>query len=65
MGTFSMTFQRSLLVFYLRVKTSSAREIAVGAKTSTRIVMTTPETGMRVVGFWGRIGNEIDRLGVV
>ncbi|KAH0612407.1 uncharacterized protein H6S33_010459 [Morchella sextelata] len=52
-------------VFYLRVKTSAGRELAVGKTTSTCTVMSPPETGMRVVGFWGRDGDEIDRLGVV
>ncbi|KAL7276700.1 hypothetical protein RUND412_000281 [Rhizina undulata] len=52
-------------VFYLKVTTSSGRELAAGTATDTCTTMTAPETGFRVVGFWGRSGDEVDRLGVI
>ncbi|CUS09854.1 unnamed protein product [Tuber aestivum] len=52
-------------VFYLKVTTSTTRTLEVGKTTDDCVNMAPPGNGFRVVGFWGRSGDEIDRVGVV
>lgn len=51
-------------VFYLRLTTSAGRTLSAGAQTS-ECVTRTAESGWAIVGFAGRSGDEVDRLGFV
>jgi endonuclease/exonuclease/phosphatase family metal-dependent hydrolase len=51
-------------VFYLQLTTSAGRTLSTGAQTS-ECVTRTAESGWAIVGFAGRSGDEIDRLGFV
>ncbi|PWW80152.1 hypothetical protein C7212DRAFT_159933 [Tuber magnatum] len=52
-------------VFYLKATTSVGRTLEAGKTTCSCVNMVPPENGFRVVGFWGRSGDELDRVGVV
>ncbi|CAZ83479.1 unnamed protein product [Tuber melanosporum] len=52
-------------VFYLRVTTSADRTLEAGRTTDDCVNMEQPESGFRVAGFWGRSGDEVDRVGVI
>lgn len=51
-------------VFYLQVTMSAGRTLAAGKETSDCKTLTAP-SGFMAVGFWGRSGNEVDRIGVI
>ncbi|KAG0636709.1 Endonuclease/exonuclease/phosphatase [Tuber brumale] len=52
-------------VFYLKVTTSADRTLDAGRTTENCVNMEQPESGFRVAGFWGRSGDEVDRVGVI
>ncbi|KAF2190730.1 mannose-binding lectin [Zopfia rhizophila CBS 207.26] len=51
-------------VFYMGVTTSSGRSISAGKKTSECVVRSA-ESGWGIVGFVGRSGDEVDRVGFI
>jgi hypothetical protein len=52
-------------VFYMNVTTSAGNTLEAGTATDACSTLSAPESGKRVVGFWGRSGDEVDRMGVV
>ncbi|KAJ3208719.1 hypothetical protein HDU67_006588 [Dinochytrium kinnereticum] len=51
-------------VFYAKFVTSQGRSVVVGSLTSDVKTFNAPD-GWKIVGFWGRKGSEVDRLGVI
>ncbi|KAH6618537.1 Endonuclease/exonuclease/phosphatase [Boeremia exigua] len=51
-------------IFYAQLRTSAGRSVAAGTKTST-CVERTAASGYAFVGFVGRAGDEVDKLGFV
>ncbi|KAI8804045.1 endonuclease/exonuclease/phosphatase family protein [Cladochytrium replicatum] len=51
-------------IFYLQLITNTGRTVANGATTSECVTYNAP-TGFRVVGFYGRTGDNIDQIGLV
>jgi hypothetical protein len=51
-------------VFYTKFTTSSGRTLAGGSTTSTSVTYTAP-SGWQIVGFHGRSGDELDKMGVI
>lgn len=49
-------------IFYIKAKTSAAREVQSGTRTGECVVYRAPD-GWQIVGFLGQDGNEIDQLG--
>lgn len=51
-------------IFYLHLTTSAGNELEVGTQTDDCQAFKAPE-GWQVVGFYGRDGDEVDRLGFI
>jgi endonuclease/exonuclease/phosphatase family metal-dependent hydrolase len=51
-------------VFYIELKTNQNRVLSVGTQTSSVFTYTAP-SGYQVVGYQGRSGSEVDKLGVI
>lgn len=51
-------------IFYIQIKTSKGRSVSIG-KTTTECVTKDAEAGWAIVGFVGRSGDEVDRVGFV
>ncbi|KAJ1555158.1 hypothetical protein HK096_008060 [Nowakowskiella sp. JEL0078] len=63
-ATFSQGKTSTTRVFYAKLVTNTGRSISVGTSTSDSATYTAP-SGMRIVGFWGRSGDEVDKVGVI
>ncbi|KAI8814701.1 endonuclease/exonuclease/phosphatase family protein [Cladochytrium replicatum] len=57
-------FNNTTRIFYLQLVTSGGRTVATGATTSECVSYNAP-SGYRVVGFFGRSGDNVDQLGLV
>ncbi|RPA79613.1 hypothetical protein BJ508DRAFT_240542 [Ascobolus immersus RN42] len=51
-------------IFYLRVKTAAGKQVETG-KTTTSCKTWTAQAGEELKGFWGRAGDNIDRVGPI
>jgi endonuclease/exonuclease/phosphatase family metal-dependent hydrolase len=51
-------------IFYCKYTTSTGRTLAGGTTTSSSVTYTAP-TGWKIVGFHGRCGTNVDKLGVI
>lgn len=51
-------------IFYVRFETSNGRSVAGGRTTSDTVTYTAPD-GWQIVGFHGRAGANVDKLGVI
>jgi hypothetical protein len=51
-------------IFYARFTTNTGRTLTGGATTSSEVTYTAP-TGWQIVGFHGRAGDEVDKVGVI
>ena len=51
-------------IFYAQLRTSAGRSVSAGVKTST-CVEKTAASGYSFVGFLGRAGDEVDKLGFI
>ncbi|WP_374594623.1 jacalin-like lectin [Aquabacterium sp.] len=60
----SGTYNSTTRIFYAKFTTSTGRTLAGGKTTSICSTYTAP-SGWQIVGFHGRSGDEVDRLGVV
>jgi hypothetical protein len=58
------TYDSKIRIFYVQVRTSTGRVVSAG-KTTTECVTRTAEAGWAIVGFVGRSGDEVDRVGFV
>ncbi|KAH7108034.1 Endonuclease/exonuclease/phosphatase [Auriculariales sp. MPI-PUGE-AT-0066] len=52
-------------VFYLLATTKAGKTVQAGSTTSDCVTRSAPTTSWGLVGFWGRSGDEMDRLGPV
>ncbi|QRK10898.1 RICIN domain-containing protein [Archangium violaceum] len=60
----SGSYNNTTRIFYTRFTTSAGRSLAGGKATSNCTTYTAP-SGWQIVGFHGRAGDEVDKLGVV
>jgi hypothetical protein len=51
-------------IFYIEFRTNLGRTLSGGTRTSNAVTYTAPE-GWQIVGFHGRSGNELDKLGFI
>ncbi|HEY9005164.1 MAG TPA: jacalin-like lectin [Ohtaekwangia sp.] len=51
-------------VFYIELRTNQGRTLSTGSQTSSTVTYTAP-TGMKVTGFYGNSGDEVDQLGII
>jgi endonuclease/exonuclease/phosphatase family metal-dependent hydrolase len=51
-------------VFYIKFTTSSGRTLSGGTTTGSSVTYTAP-SGWKIVGFHGRAGSELDKMGVI
>jgi hypothetical protein len=58
------TYNSQIRIFYVQIKTSTGRVVSAG-KTTTECVTRAAEAGWAIVGFVGRSGDEVDRVGFV
>lgn len=58
------TYNGSVRVFYVELTTNQGRKIAVGTKSGTAATLSAP-AGQSIAGFFGRAGDNVDKLGVV
>ncbi|ESK89193.1 endonuclease exonuclease phosphatase [Moniliophthora roreri MCA 2997] len=52
-------------VFYVKFTTDTGKVLEGGKSTSDCQTVNAPDDGWGLVGFWGRSGDEVDRLGIV
>jgi hypothetical protein len=60
----SGTYNSKTRIFYIKFTTSSGNTLSGGTSTSSTITYTAP-TGYKIVGFHGRSGDELDKMGVI
>ncbi|KAF1999963.1 mannose-binding lectin [Amniculicola lignicola CBS 123094] len=63
-ATLCQGFKTSERLFYLQLTTSSGRSVAAGTMTNDCVVKTA-DSGWSIVGFLGKSGDAVDRLGFV
>jgi endonuclease/exonuclease/phosphatase family metal-dependent hydrolase len=57
-------YNNTTRIFYCKYTTSSGRTLAGGSTTSATVTYTAP-AGWKIVGFHGRCGSNVDKLGVI
>jgi len=57
-------YSNTTRIFYCKYTTSTGRTLAGGSTTSSTVTYTAP-TGWKIVGFHGRCGSNVDKLGVI
>ena len=57
-------YNNTTRIFYAKYTTSSGRTLTGGTTTSTTVTYTAPD-GWKIVGFHGRCGTNVDKLGVI
>jgi hypothetical protein len=60
----SGSYNGNTRVFYIKFTTSSGRTLSGGSTTSSSVTYTAP-TGWKIVGFHGRSGDALDKMGVI
>ena len=60
----SGTYNGTTRIFYAKFTTSTGRTLAGGSTTGTGVTYNAP-AGWQIVGFHGRSGNEVDKIGVI
>ncbi|MFC4104262.1 jacalin-like lectin [Paenibacillus xanthanilyticus] len=58
------TYNGSVRVFYVELTTNQGRKVAAGTKSGTATTFTAP-SGKSIAGFFGRAGENVDKLGVI
>ncbi|MBB3111505.1 endonuclease/exonuclease/phosphatase family metal-dependent hydrolase [Paenibacillus phyllosphaerae] len=61
---YANTYNGSNRVFYLELTTNQGRKVASGTKSGTSYTYTAP-TGSSIAGFFGRAGENVDKLGLI
>jgi hypothetical protein len=63
--SYTLTHHNSLRLGSITIRLNSGRAISGGNPGDRGSFMVTPPAGHRIVGFYGRSGAEVDRLGVI